>query len=101
MPALKLMTTEETADFLTRLGVRTSARTLVEWRYKKTGPDYLRVQGRGPLPARDRQAVGRPGRAQTRRDRRVTAHPDSTLPRTPLIPRSRLDHQRERPVTRK
>ncbi|MGH3273249.1 MAG: hypothetical protein ACRDNZ_02860 [Streptosporangiaceae bacterium] len=46
MPPLKLMTTAETADYITRLGARTSARTLEDWRQKGTGPDYFRVEGR-------------------------------------------------------
>lgn len=42
----KLMTPDETADYLTRLGVRTSARTLQDWRHKGTGPDFIRIEGR-------------------------------------------------------
>lgn len=42
----KLMTDEETAGYLTRLGVQTSARTLAFWRQKGTGPAYLKVEGR-------------------------------------------------------
>jgi len=43
---MKLMTAEETAAYLTRLGVRTSARTLGDWRQKGTGPDFIRIEGR-------------------------------------------------------
>lgn len=43
---MKLMTAQETADYLTRLGVRTSARTLGDWRQKGTGPDFIRIEGR-------------------------------------------------------
>jgi len=46
MPRLKLMTPQETADYLTQLGVETSARTLQDWRRKGTGPDYIRIEGR-------------------------------------------------------
>jgi hypothetical protein len=46
LPSLRLMTTQETADYLSRVGVQTSARTLEAWRREGKGPDYLRVQGR-------------------------------------------------------
>ena len=46
MAHLRLMTTQEVADYLTRAGVQTSARTLEAWRRQGTGPDFLRVQGR-------------------------------------------------------
>jgi hypothetical protein len=46
MAGLKLLTTEEVADRLTRAGVRTSARTLETWRRKGTGPEYIRIERR-------------------------------------------------------
>ncbi len=46
MARLKLMTTKEVADYLTRLGVQTSARTLESWRREGKGPDCVRIEGR-------------------------------------------------------
>ena len=46
MPRLSFMTAQQVADFLTRAGVQTSARTLDAWRLKGTGPDYVRIEGR-------------------------------------------------------
>jgi hypothetical protein len=46
MPRPKYMTTQETAEYLGRLGIETSARTLEDWRHKGTGPDYTRIEGR-------------------------------------------------------
>ena len=46
MGVLRLMSTEETAEYITGAGVRTSARTLETWRRKGTGPEFVRVGGR-------------------------------------------------------
>jgi hypothetical protein len=43
---LRLMSTEETAEYITEAGVRTSARTLESWRRKGTGPGFVRIGGR-------------------------------------------------------
>lgn len=68
MGDLKLLTTEEVADRLTRAGVRTSARTLETWRRKGAGPEYIRIEGRvryRPSAVREFLIQGQPKAAGT------------------------------------